>query len=225
MSAEVYAQKKEQLLETGERVIFESVDTLEIDESIDDKSVEMHEAWHALAALLLGVGVKGVTVIPGTGYEGATFLDGYNPLVFAAAHAMHCDGTGHDLSVIHMAEGQTGEAVGQARALLSGEKNKRRAKAIATLLKRRKSIGGGEAWAVFHEINKKDRDGELYFVRVIRPDGTEVTEEKRAKTGEKTDITSLLTLIRVERKEEQPTTTDTGDIIVSGKLPVAVNDN
>lgn len=151
----------------------------EIDESIDKHDTAYHEACHALVALILGIAVIEVTNRPGPGYAGATWVAYFNAVVAAAAEAMGCDGTGsedHPGSDIHQIK-ESGQsvswAVSEARRLLEGRE--RELLAIATIIKKRRTISGGEV----HEAKKKAEEEPIFEITVTDSKTGRVKKEMR----------------------------------------------
>ena len=138
---------------------------MEIDETISESDTEFHEAAHTLAAILLGIGVSHVTNVPTSEYQGATFTTRWNAIVAAAAESQECNGTGHDMMQVRAHGENPGWAVSAARSLLAGRR--RELLAIATLLKKRNTISGGES----RDAANSARDGLLFEVVVTRLDG------------------------------------------------------
>lgn len=132
-----------------------------------------HEACHALAAMILGITVHEATNIPGPGYGGYTSVARYDTTVAAAAEAMGCDGTGHDMWTVAMHGEDPSDAVASARALLSGRKND--LLAIATAIEQN-GVATGSQMAEHHERLARD----LVSVTVTAPDGTTTTEYRTA---------------------------------------------
>ncbi len=220
--AEALRKKEVQVLSDGSQVFFEPLSGVEINPHASETSI--HEAWHVLAALLLGLGVKEVTNIPDGPSEGSTSFNGYDARVFAAAHAMGCRGGSHDLAVITMVEGSTGESISAAKSLLKGPRRYKQMLAIATLLDKRRRMGGGESMAILQDVTKEQDEGELYVMRVIRPDGTEQTSTERIKGAPARAVNELVTLIRLTEEPKEKKRAP-ADILVSAQLVKAVNDN
>ncbi len=136
-------------------------------ETSDDTAY--HEACHVLAAVLLDITVHEATNIPGPGYGGYTSLAQYDTTVAAAAEAMGCDGTGHDMYTVEMHGGDHGTAVARARALLSGRKDD--LLAIATAIEK-KGTATGSQMAEHRERLARD----LVLITFRLPDGTTMRE-------------------------------------------------
>jgi hypothetical protein len=181
----------ETLLSDGTRIIVESFDDLEIDENPSD--ISQHEAWHALAALLLGIGVEYLTNIPEGNTAGHTKVEKFHPIAAAAAHAMGCSGGGHDLKMIRMSGNNVNTALMGARTLLSGER--RKMLAIATALDKKKTLGGNETLAIVKHVNAGVHENAMALVRIIAPDGKE-SQKKVQKLGEK-----VLVPVEISRTE------------------------
>ncbi len=99
-----------------------------------------HEACHALAALLVGVGLHKATDQPGDGYDGATWTGGYDRVVAAAAHAMGCRGTRHDMWTVRVMGDSPTAATAAAFALLAGRVSE--INAIATEIQSQRVASG-----------------------------------------------------------------------------------
>ena len=127
-------------LADGTELVVERVAGTVASEWVDP--VAFHEACHALAGILLNLAVYSATDIPGPGYLGATFLGDYHPTVAAAAEAMGCAGTGHDMWSIWATGHDPQAAVSNARSLLSGHHYE--LKAIATAIHESGSASGSE---------------------------------------------------------------------------------
>lgn len=106
------------------------------------KSTEFHEATHAVAAVLNNTEVIEVTNVAGPGYYGMTRLGRADAIAAVAAHAMGCNGTGHDLMIVHHMGHEASSASYAARSLLSGREKE--IYSVATLLAQRRSISGEE---------------------------------------------------------------------------------
>lgn len=167
----VRLRPKEKRLINGLSVEMRVVDGFESDPFINDTA--HHEACHILAAFLMGVTVHGATDKPGEGYSGATFLGSFNAIVAAAAEAMGCDGTGHDLWQIEAMGENPKTAVSSARSLLS--ERIQELLAIATILRKRRNISGEEA------REAKDKAGEepLLEITVTNPKTGAQRKERR----------------------------------------------
>lgn len=140
-------------------------------------STSYHESVHALAARKTGDYVDEVTVIPGSGYAGRTKMYRFNPIAFAAAHAMGCDGTGYDMFILSRMGYSPGLVVGLARQVLSGCEDE--INAVAGLLEERKTIGGNEIDEVIDWV----RNPEMR-VRVFTSLGEERPFVTRIKKGQ-----------------------------------------
>lgn len=134
----------------------------------DTDGTSDHEACHVLAAQELGISVDEASNVPGPGYNGYTAIAHFDPIVAAAAEAMHCDGTGHDLWSIAKAGFDPAQAVSAARSLLSGRKDE--LSAIATAIHRGRTVSGAQMRA-----HRARLDSDLVHVRHRRPDGTSAT--------------------------------------------------
>ncbi len=136
-----------------------------------------HEACHALAAMLLNITVFEATDIPSGDYSGATWLAEYDPTVAAAAEAMGCDGTGHDMWTIAMMGDSPDAAVASARSLLSGHGDE--LNAVATSIQ---SAGTASGVTMDHARTRVSED--IVEVTIKNPDGTVRTEYKSLLRGE-----------------------------------------
>ncbi len=103
-------------------------------------STAYHEALHAVASVLTGTGVIEASKEPGPGYLGITRLEKFNLTAFIAAHAMGCDGTGHDVAVIRMMGHDPGSAAWAARELLV--RHEEEINAVASSIEANGSISG-----------------------------------------------------------------------------------
>lgn len=165
---------QETRLDDGTVLIIEPVETLRIDRNPSPTS--QHEAWHALAAILLGIGVYHLTNIPEKGSLGHTQVARFDAIVAAAAHAMGCSGGSHDLYMIMLSGQNVGGAINKARGLLSGHKKKMLA--IATALDERKKMNGSETLAIVRQVDKETKEGKMVLVKIISPDGKVVKKKK-----------------------------------------------
>lgn len=139
-------------------------------------SVAYHEACHALAAMLLNIAVSGATDIPGPGYLGATWVADYHPTVAAAAEAMGCDGTGHDMWTVWAMGDDPSTAVSNARALLWGREDELRA--VATSIQNAGMASGTEMYEAQSRVEED-------VVKVtIEKNGETRTEYKTIRRGE-----------------------------------------
>ena len=136
-----------------------------------------HEACHAVAAMLLNITVFEATDIPGPGYGGYTSIAEFDSTVAAAAEAMGCDGTGHDLWSIAMQGDDPDAAVSSARSLLSGHMDE--LKAVATSIH-----GNGLASGATMDHARTRVTEDLVRVTIENPDGTTRTELKTLRRGD-----------------------------------------
>lgn len=143
----------------------------------DKHNTAYHEACHVLVAMLVGVAVHEATNIPGPGYGGYTKVSRYDTTVAAAAEAMGCSGTGHDLWSITEAGVDPNHAVRSARSLLSGRDIDLRA--IATAIEQNGLVTGRDI-ATHHERLAHD----LVSATITHPDGTTTTEYQTAHATE-----------------------------------------
>ncbi len=168
--------RSERILPDGRKVVIEGLSTLTIDRRISPESVEYHEACHALAQLLLGKGVRYLTNIPEGDSAGHTAVDSLDPVVAAAAEAMGCVGTGHDLMMIEVLGHDVHAAIEGARRLLRGRETE--ILAIATMLREKRTLGGTEAWKLACDAEEIQRGGEVYLVTIEHPDGTQEIQKQ-----------------------------------------------
>jgi hypothetical protein len=169
----------ETVLSDGTRITAEPISNFRINRNPSE--VALHEAYHVLAAILQGVGVKRATVVPEGDALGVTEVTQFDPVVAAAAHAFGCDGCGHDLTLVMLSGHDVGSSASAARSLLSGYEDE--IFAIATLLDERKSVDGSEAIGIVRHIDEVSREEELMVVKVTAPNGTRNTHTKRLHDG------------------------------------------
>jgi hypothetical protein len=162
---------QETFLPDGSKIIVEELSGLRIDKNPSATSI--HEAQHALAAILLGVGVYYMTNIPEGDSLGHTLFSHFNPVVAAAPHAMGSPGGGHDLMQIHESGTSVAAAIAAARNLLKGHENEMLA--LATALDERKKLGGSEMLAITRQADEEKREGKILLIRIISPDGKKET--------------------------------------------------
>lgn len=106
-------------------------------------STAYHEAIHAVAAILTGTGVVEASRVPGPGFRGRTKLTEFNAISFMAAHAMGCDGTGHDVAVVGWMGRDPDSAAVAARRLLANREDE--IHAVASEIETKGTISGYEA--------------------------------------------------------------------------------
>lgn len=135
-------------------------------------STAEHEAYHADAAVLVGLTVFKATDQPSAEYAGATWTSGYEPRMVAAPAAFGCDGTGHDLATIEENGDSVDHAIRGARSLLSGRADE--VSAIATEIQKRGTATGTQMLAAAERV----LDDQIE-VRVETPSGH--TETKRGR--------------------------------------------
>ncbi len=109
-------------------------------DSITPGRTAYHEAAHAVAGIDDLVEASNV---PGPGYNGITKLSRFNPIAFMAAHAMGCDGTGHDVAVTAMMGHDPESVASAARSHLAPLAEE--IHAVASLIETRRTISGYEA--------------------------------------------------------------------------------
>ncbi len=154
----------------GAEVVVRRLEGSVVDMSVNP--VAFHEACHALAAMLLNITVFSATDVPSSDYLGATFLGEYNPTVAAAAEAMGCAGTGHDLWSIWVMGYDPSTEISNARALLSGHEDE--LNAVATAIQNSGSASGGEMAAAEARV-----DADVVEVTVENPEDHTVKREYR----------------------------------------------
>lgn len=124
-----------------------------------------HEACHVLAAFLVMMTVYKATDIPSADYGGATWVSDYDPRVAAAAEAMGCSGTGHDMWTVDMMGDSPTAAIVGAFALIGNRHDE--LNAIATEIQARGTASGSDM------ANAKDRvHTDVVEVTVEAKDGT-----------------------------------------------------
>ena len=136
-----------------------------------------HEATHAVAAILTGSKVLEASRIPGPGYSGITRLDGFNGVAFMAAHAMGCDGTGHDVAVVEWLGHNPDSLAWVARSVLAGRDEE--IDAVASAIQARGTISGDEAEEAMDKILNHE-----IKVEIINPFGEQrhyVTKVREGK--------------------------------------------
>lgn len=136
-----------------------------------------HEACHALAAMLLDITVFEATDVPGPGYGGYTSVAEFDSTVAAAAEAMGCDGTGHDLWSIAMHGDDPDAAVASARSLLSPHMEE--LNAVATSIQSNRIATGDMMDTARTRVTE-----DLVRVTIENPDGTTRTELKTLRRGD-----------------------------------------
>jgi hypothetical protein len=161
-------------LRDGTKVTVRRVEGAVTDWSVN--STAYHESCHALAAMLLGITVYAATDQPGPGYGGATWVDGYDRRVAAAAEAKGCSGTGHDMMTVAMMGDSPSGAVSEAATLLSGQDSQ--LLAVATAIQRRGTVSGGDMHAAHDRVQS-----DLIEVTTEGADGTVTTETLIANNG------------------------------------------
>jgi len=167
----------EERLKNGWRMVVEPLNKVRINPHPSE--VSLHEARHAYAAMLLGIGVHYMTNVAEGNSLGHTLLSQFNPVVAAAPDALGSPGGGHDLWQIFWSGHSIESARSQARALLAD--HEKEILALATRLDEIRKMGGQEMFALAREVDKEKREGPLMLVRLIAPDGTEKKIEKRAR--------------------------------------------
>lgn len=136
-----------------------------------------HEACHALAALLLGMDLIEASDVPGPGYGGYTLTGDFHPTMAAAAEAMGCDGTSHDLWQIAARGYDPGAAVADAQALLWGREEELRA--LATEIQTERTATGYELSDAKERVTE-----DVVEVTCTDAEGREVVERKTLRRGE-----------------------------------------
>lgn len=140
--------------------------------------VPWHEAGHALVHTLRGKWVKEASRIPGPGYRGRTLVDEYDPVSFAAAHTMGCDGTGHDLAVIEYMGDDVGTAAITAGSILSNNKEKLRA--VASLIEVHGAISGYDILWAIDKIDNPEAEVDIYGPKGKNQHFVKKTEKDKA---------------------------------------------
>ncbi len=159
----------------GAEVVVERLGGTVVEQSINGTA--FHEACHAVAAMLLNITVFEATDIPGPGYGGYTSIAEFDSTVAAAAEAMGCDGTGHDMWSIAANGDDPDTAVASARALLSGQMNT--LNAVATSIQEN-GVASGQTMAEAQGRVSED----MVEVTIKNPDGTYKTELRTLRGGE-----------------------------------------
>jgi hypothetical protein len=108
--------------------------------------------------------VKEASRIPGPGYLGITKLNEFNPISFMAAHALGCDGTGHDVAVVRYMGHSPESVASSARRLLVDKEEE--IHAVSSLIEEKGTITGTEARQAMDEVSNPEAD-----VEMIGPNG------------------------------------------------------
>jgi hypothetical protein len=140
-------------------------------------STAYHEACHALAALLLGMDLIEASDVPGPGYGGYTLTGEFHPTMAAAAEAMGCDGTSHDLWQIAARGYSPDVAVAHAQALLWGREEELRA--LATEIQTERTATGTDLADAKGRVTE-----DVVEVTYTDAEGREVVERKTLRRGE-----------------------------------------
>jgi hypothetical protein len=117
-------------------------------------STEFHESAHAVAGIVTGSNVIEATSTPGAGYRGRTILDGFNPIAFAAPHALGCDGCGYDLAVLDYKGYSTESAAADARNVLWGRKPQ--INAVSSAMAANRTLNGNQIWRIMDWVKNTD---------------------------------------------------------------------
>lgn len=153
-------------------------------ENISPGSTANHEADHAGVALFRRVPIKLVTRKSGPGYLGKTEVGFYDPVVFAAAEADGCDGTGHDMKVIALFGDSPSLAVMTARSYIIGKK--RALHGIACAIEVNGTISGAEV-----EQAAYDGENPQAATVIINPLGEKIAHfTSRTKDGKEVSVPS-----------------------------------
>jgi hypothetical protein len=159
----------------GVEVVVERLGGTVVESAINGTA--FHEACHSLAAMLLNITVLEATDIPSGDYSGATWVTEYDPTVVAAAEAMGCDGTGHDMWTIAANGDDPDAAVASARALLTGHMDS--LNAVASSIQDHGLVSGQTMAEARTRISE-----DLVEVTIKNPDGTLRTELRTLRGGE-----------------------------------------
>lgn len=131
----------------------------------------IHEAKHAVAAVVNGTPVKEVTIIPGPGYLGLTELGRPDPIAAAAPYATGSKGGEYDVSVIPLMGGDVNSASSAGRSIIYG--NPEAVEEVASVVEERKTITGYEVKQAMNRVGNKRKEGEKATVFIKNPDGRE----------------------------------------------------
>ena len=145
-------------------------------------STSLHETYHAVAAILTGTEVEDASSEPGPGFLGRTRLKAFNGIAFVAAHAMGCDGTGHDLGVLEYKKHNIGGLAEAARKVLRDREDE--IHAVAVTIEEEGTVSGDRIKKVMDEAGKSEVE-----ITVVGPNGQERNYVSKVRKGENHTIT------------------------------------
>lgn len=125
---------------------------------VEPGTTAIHEGIHVVATILTDNHVEEASIVPGPGYLGRT-IAGFSPIAFMAPHAMGCDGTGHDISVVIWKGYDPNSLAEAARSTLAGHEDE--IYAVSSLIEAQGTISGYEAKWIMDEITHPEAQVEI----------------------------------------------------------------